>query len=266
MVFLLLFCFLYRARTAVVVELSTELPISAGLGSSASYCCSLSTALYALTQPTPPSLPLSLSALTTINTWAYEGERVLHGNPSGVDNTCITHGGVILYRRHTPPTPLPHLARERWLVVNTRQERDTKALVAGVGARLKAQPDVYQPIIDRIDELVTAFMALIDVATPHARSIAPQLFPLIREAQQLLVRLGVSHDSIDRVVAAATRHGVAAKLTGAGGGGCVLCLLREDMGEEEVRLMVADMEAMGFDCLEAAVGQTGVHLQTLDEP
>ena len=31
-----------------------------------------------------------------INGWAYEGERVLHGNPSGVDNTVIVNGELPL--------------------------------------------------------------------------------------------------------------------------------------------------------------------------
>lgn len=43
--------------------------------------------------------------------------------------------------------------------------------------------------------------------------------------QSLLECLDVGHEKIDQVVAIAKRHGLAAKLTGAGGGGCVLIYL-----------------------------------------
>lgn len=41
----------------------------------------------------------------------------------------------------------------------------------------------------------------------------------------LLCALGVSHPSIDAICAAAQKWGQAAKLTGAGGGGCAIVVL-----------------------------------------
>lgn len=60
-------------------------------------------------QPAAPSLccprlpqPLTLCVLRwpeedlkSINKWAYEGERVIHGNPSGVDNAVSTWGECV---------------------------------------------------------------------------------------------------------------------------------------------------------------------------
>lgn len=34
-----------------------------------------------------------------VNKWAFVAEKVMHGNPSGVDNTVSVHGGAIAYRR-----------------------------------------------------------------------------------------------------------------------------------------------------------------------
>jgi mevalonate kinase len=56
----------------------------------------------------PPAASASSAAQTaaldtaTINEFAYQGERVLHGTVSGLDNTCVTYGGILVYRRNVP--------------------------------------------------------------------------------------------------------------------------------------------------------------------
>lgn len=34
-----------------------------------------------------------------VNRWAFIGEKVLHGNPSGVDNSVSTFGGALAYKK-----------------------------------------------------------------------------------------------------------------------------------------------------------------------
>lgn len=95
--------------------MDTSIPIGAGLGSSASYCVCLSTALLAGTGRIPlpsvitatgsvsPSAALSatdgetnasLSAqdLELICQWSLEAEKLVHGKPSGIDNSVCTYG------------------------------------------------------------------------------------------------------------------------------------------------------------------------------
>ena len=43
--------------------------------------------------------------------------------------------------------------------------------------------------------------------------------------QSLLSSMGVSHPSLEHIVATATKYGFHAKLTGAGGGGCAFVLI-----------------------------------------
>lgn len=93
--------------------MNTSIPIGAGLGSSASYCVCLSTALLAasgrITLPSLRAAPgsvlpstsategetnVSLSAqdLKLICNWSLEAEKLIHGKPSGIDNSVCTYG------------------------------------------------------------------------------------------------------------------------------------------------------------------------------
>ena len=93
------------------------MPVGAGLGSSASYSVCAATASLlvhsriSLSQPPVPSssdhihvshqgcrtLPLAIAE--EVNRWAFVGEKILHGNPSGVDNSVSVYGGALCYTR-----------------------------------------------------------------------------------------------------------------------------------------------------------------------
>ena len=263
-VFLLLYCCMFRSSRPVTCDITSQLPLSAGLGSSASYCAALASAFHSLVQLSDSAAAATATKLAVdtelVNGWAYEGERVLHGTPSGVDNSAIVYGGCLLYRRGQPFTFLPSLPPLSWLVVNTRQSRDTKALVAGVSQRLRDDPATYRPMVDRIDSIVGEWQQLVQTAT-DAADLSARLPALMAENQRLLSALGVSHPSIDSVLAVAQRHGLAGKLTGAGGGGCVLLLAtgsRDDWSEVE-----KELEELGFQTLRADIGGSGVKVQVL---
>lgn len=112
------------ARPSLHFSARSTLPVGAGLGSSASFSsCAASALLLVLRRisvpPRPaPSVPPSgeddpghihvshqgRRALTPdvaeeINRWAFVAEKVLHGNPSGIDNSVSVFGGALAYTR-----------------------------------------------------------------------------------------------------------------------------------------------------------------------
>ena len=74
--------------------------MGAGLGSSAAFCVSMSGAL--LTAVGAVSIGarrgaegwevLEKGALELVNQWAFQGEKIIHGKPSGIDNSVSTFG------------------------------------------------------------------------------------------------------------------------------------------------------------------------------
>jgi mevalonate kinase len=82
------------------------LPIGAGLGSSASYAACISAAFLQLfgllsVSTTEPSTRPSINdaQATLINDWAFLAEKVIHGNPSGIDNAVAVRGGGLTFER-----------------------------------------------------------------------------------------------------------------------------------------------------------------------
>lgn len=78
--------------------------MGAGLGSSAAYCVALSAALLAycgeidLPQEKDAGrkawVDVNEKKVDLVNRWAFEGERIIHGRPSGIDNTVSSFGKI----------------------------------------------------------------------------------------------------------------------------------------------------------------------------
>ena len=81
---------------------------------------------------------------------------MIHGTPSGIDNTVATLGGAVAFRRAVKGREgrldviEPQEARGiRFLLTDTKVPRDTKTLVAGVARRKlevrRALPSSFSP-------------------------------------------------------------------------------------------------------------------------
>lgn len=114
------------------VQVSSELPVGAGLGSSASFSVCIAALLllhYGIISDCE-----AYKNKETINNWAFLAEKVIHGTPSGIDNTMSTFGGLMAYKRNMQDEKAETLLLEsvqalEFLLVDTRQSRNTKALV-----------------------------------------------------------------------------------------------------------------------------------------
>lgn len=68
------------------------------MGSSAAFCVALSAALLAFSDSVKIDLNhqgwllFAEDELDLLNKWAFEGEKIIHGRPSGIDNTVSTYG------------------------------------------------------------------------------------------------------------------------------------------------------------------------------
>ena len=280
----------------VLVHVWSTLPVGAGMGSSASYSVALAAALLFAVAGTgagaaPAASPgasaaaaadggevASAALRTTANNWAFECERLFHGAPSGIDNTVCSNGGAVLFTVGANPQPLniPAESRLRILVTNTKVPgRSTKRMVAAVSDLVEGPlgKTVGEPLLDAMGSLAVRASEVLTSIDLDQSAADGQLAELIRVNHHLLNAIGVGHLQCDRVVQLSAEHGLSAKITGGGGGGCVITLLTRDRISDErleagaeaeagatEKALVDALTACGFECFEAMVGDEGVKL------
>uniref|UniRef100_A0A3B5R0R5 Mevalonate kinase n=1 Tax=Xiphophorus maculatus TaxID=8083 RepID=A0A3B5R0R5_XIPMA len=236
---------------SLTVSVWSELPTGAGLGSSAAYSVCLAAAFLCATGNIPTPLKeweqtgrWCQEDLELINSWAFQGEKIIHGNPSGVDNALLLENHPLIIR-------VPLL---RILLTNTKVPRSTKVLVARVKDKINKFPSVMIPVLDSVDAISCTCEKVLTEMTcePITGDHYNILEELIDINQHHLNVIGVGHPSLDMLCQVTAARGLHSKLTGAGGGGCGITLLRPGAGT------MKDLRDCGYDCWETSIGGPGV--------
>jgi len=249
---------------AAEVVVASNVSVGAGLGSSAALCTSLAAAFLK---------HCGVGDKKVVNQWAFSGEKLIHGTPSGIDNAVATYGNILLYKdgRITTHDSLVNLDI---LLVNTHVPRSTKDLVSGVRSRHTQTPAIFNPIFDSIDRITHHSEQLLrelrkadDIQT--RANLYEQLGELFDTNHCLLNAIGVGHEALEAVCTIARRRGrLHAKLTGAGGGGCAICLIDEGITDDEVDQVIEHLQRdLQATCVRISVGGEGLvnHSDVIEE-
>jgi len=263
-------CFLYLYSVLVSpdiitmeIQVESEIPLGAGLGSSAALSVCLSAGLTGVlhqVQGLEKNIfnHLSNSAKKDVCRLAFLSEKILHGTPSGIDNSVSTYGGLCKFSGGTL-TPLPTSTPLSILLVNTNIERNTKDLVNKVRMKYDSHPKIIKPVLESIDGVSEAFLAVLEnLETGNTTASYLEMEELIDYNQALLQSLGVSHPARQDVCNTVSQFGMHGKLTGAGGGGFAFALVPPSIPEKSLNLARQTLESAGYTCCTAEIGGTGV--------
>lgn len=197
------------------LQISSTLPLSSGLGSSAALAVATSRALSEfLGHPLDPE---------AVNRIAFQCETHVHGKPSGIDNTVITYEKPILFQKGKEVEFLEPGCIFTFVLADSGVRKSTWMTVANLAKELQDNPARIQPMLEEIGQLaLQGKNALVDGNLAN-------LAKAINRNQEILQTLELSCPELDHLIKKAIEAGaLAAKLTGGGKGGHMLALVDND--------------------------------------
>ena len=210
---------IYGEKVGLNIEISSTVPVAAGLGSSAAVATALTAAVGTIL-----NLEMSKEDIFRIS---YEAEKIVHGTPSGVDPAISTFGGALLFQIDTGFKPLDVKADVPLVIGDTGIERSTRVQVEKVRDVRDKYPRVVEPIMRAAREIV--LRAIDSLKEGDLETLGE----LMNVNHAILCGLGVSDESLEWLISAARKAGAfGAKLTGAGGGGCMIALANKERLEQ----------------------------------
>ncbi len=202
----------YGIKSGIRIKIKSEVPPASGLGSSASVSVATILAMMDLF-----GMKVNYKRVADL---AYRTELEVQGIASRTDSTIATYGGILFingdkFERLTAELPL--------VVAHTGKEKSTKLMVEKVRNLRERYPNVVDRIIDAIGEITKTARDKILLKDYN-------LGELMNINQCLLQSLGVSNEKIDELIRVAIKSGAeGAKITGAGGGGCIIAYTRKNI-------------------------------------
>ena len=149
----------------------------------------------------------------------YTVEKEVQGKASVTDTSTITYRGILEIKNNKPRKIKgkfeEFLKSCRFLVVYVEERKKKTAELVNEVAKLEYKDDIFKEIDKIIDKALK-----VDSKEEFGK--------LMTKNHELLKRLNISTPKIDRVVNIGNKFGFGAKLTGAGGGGCVIILVDEN--------------------------------------
>ncbi len=194
------------------LDISCNIPIGSGMGSSAAVAVSIVGAI---------SLYLNETFnKDSINTIAYAIERKKHGFPSGGDNTTCCYGGFVWYQKISTTQKnitqlditLTKKFAEKFLIIQTGiPDETTGEMVSMVKDNYQRNPETIETILNHQSELVKKIPIAIQENNDDV------FMDLIREGERNLNLLGVVSKSTQELIKKIESCKGVAKICGGGG-------------------------------------------------
>ena len=206
------------------VELVSDMAVGSGAGSSAAFsvCLAASFIHYIRSKISSSGIsnknvskdgykPIGMEAtdLSTFSAkekeliarWALLGEKVMHGNPSGIDNVVCTFGSIVKFRKGQEGQGpilehLPGGAQLKILLIDSGVRRDTAGMVAKASKRLESYPQVVRSTLDAMDGVA---VAAADILTQLAESDA-EIADTLEQQNCLCAKLEVRRQRNDLLI------------------------------------------------------------------
>ncbi len=231
-----------KTQPKLSISITSTLAVGAGLGSSAATMLAIVGAASAL-----EGWELDQRSLAEA---ANAGEKIVHGNPSGIDVATSSMGGVLLFKRGEEPRRVELRNPVALMVVSSGRRRNTGALIRRVAGMKETYPSLFASLCE------SATLVSNLCAEALANGHTAELGRLMTYNHAVLARAGASNRGLDQLVDACLGLGcLGAKLTGAGGGGSVLAVPPSD--ERKADAIAEELTKRGYDAFFTKIPAAG---------
>ena len=197
----------------VDIEIQSEIPIGAGLGSSSACCVAAALSISNLFSKLDKNQILEL---------AIEAEKTIFPNTSGADCTVSVFGGIIDYQKDYGYKIIETNHEFDFIVVNSKKSHSTNIVVNRVNEFKNENKKIF-------DDLCGEESKLIEKAIDSLQKFDLEtLGKCMAQNQIFLEQLGVSNDLLLSIVKLVEKETFGAKITGAGDGGCIIALTEKN--------------------------------------
>ncbi len=234
----------FNIKSGLNISTETEAYFQYGLGSSAAVTVAT---IYGLGKLFQKNLTRQ-----QVFALAYQTVHQVQGRGSGFDVAAATWGGVLYYVMPGKIIEALNICKLPLVVAYSGQKADTVQLVRKVASKFRRLPETAQEINTACAQLVDqAKKALLNNDWERAGEY-------MNLNQQYLREMGVSTKKLEDLISAALKAGAyGAKLSGAGGGDCMICLVADENREAVIKAL----NKAGGKVLSVGVENAGARLE-----
>ncbi len=223
----------------LTINLSSKLPQGSGMGSSAATSTAVCRALSGY-------LGINL-AENEISELVFDAEKVVHGTPSGIDNTVVAYEMPVYFIKGEKPKTFEP-GKEFFLVIgDTGIEASTKQTVSNVRNSWEKEPSLMNGYFDEIERVTKNGKKAIEEGD------AEMVGEIMDENHDLLNSIGVGHEELEKLIEIAKNAGaLGAKLTGGGGGGNMVALAANKKSQKKIHDAITEA---GYRAYQTSFGE-----------
>ena len=226
-------------NTGIEIIVESEIPLGVGLGSSSACCVAGAAAISRLFDKTSKEEILKL---------AIEAEKTIFENTSGADCTVCTYGGIMEFDKKSGFNKIESKPNFHLVIANSNIEHSTKSVVARVKEFKDSNETKFVTLCNYESELVREVLELLK------ENNVKELGKKAIQNQEYLETIGISSDKLREMIQIGRNKSFGAKITGAGGGGCIFALTDESNLDQTI----IQFKDKNYECFSVKIDFKGL--------
>ena len=227
-------------NSGIHIEIDSEIPLGAGLGSSSACCVAGAAAIFKL---------FGKISKEKILEYAIEAERTIFENTSGADCTVCTYGGIMEYDKNNGFKKIEDEPNFQLVIANSNIEHSTQSMVSNVKEFENKNKEKFSELSELESKLVEDVLKLVK------ENKIDEIGEKINQNQKYLETIGISNNELAKMIKTGQESSFGAKITGSGGGGCIFALTNESNLEKVLK----KFKESNYECFSAKIDFKGLN-------